>query len=174
MRRNSGEKGLTAQELADALSPFISGGGLVVQSDILSDRTFVSLAGVTIPADGSVPQITEGGQILGPLSYTPLDASNKLQIQINLMWAANATNRLVVALFDGNADSIYSVQQRIHTAAQPDYNSYTTEIIAGSVNARSYTVRVGGNIATTIGRNGVAGAASAVVESSIIITELEP
>lgn len=175
MRQNSGEFGVTPEELAEIIAPFLpGGGGGIVQTDSLLDATFVSIAGVTIPADGSTPQITEGGELLGPLAYTPLDAANILRINFNLSYASNNANRTTFALFDGNTDAIFAPQVRNHTASQPDFVAFVFEVVAGSTIARNYTVRAGSQTSGTISRNGVGGLTNNVQQSSIIVTEFEP
>ena len=175
IRSTSGQAGLSASELANVLAPFLpSGGGKVVQTDSLLDATFVSIAGVTIPADGSTPQITEGGQLLGPLAYTPLDAANILRIGINLFYSSTNANRTTFALFDGNTDAIFAPQVRNHTASQPDFITLIFQVVAGSTLERTYTVRGGSQTSGTIARNGVGALTNLVMQSSIIVTEIEP
>jgi len=115
----------------------------------------VALAGL-IPADNTIPQISEGTQFLS-LSYTPKRAGNKLRIKVDayIVENTNSANNVAIALFqDGGANAIASAAAVV---PKNDFDqglmNISKEITVSSTSAITFTVRGGApNGATTLNR----------------------
>jgi hypothetical protein len=128
--------------------------GTVLQVVNTSTTSFIT-GTTTIPADDTIPQNTEGFEILSA-SITPKSATNKLKITINTFASPSAagTNTLILALFqDSNANAIAG-----NTCAVGSGNTQQMNLIhymtAGTTSATTFKVRIGCNAAGTVGING--------------------
>lgn len=141
-----------------------------------SSTSSVLTGTATIPLDDTIPQNTEGFQILS-VSITPKSASNKLKISINtfLMNSNASSNTHQMALFqDSNANAIAATCQANGTQfmTQMSLIHYMT---AGTTSSTTFNVRVGNNAAGTTTVNGSAGARlyGGVGMSSITVEEIQ-
>lgn len=151
------------------------GFGACVQTANTSTSSVIT-GTATIPLDDTIPQNTEGFQILS-VSITPKSASNKLKISINTFLmnsnASSTTNQL--ALFqDSTANAIAATCHANGSAFMTQINliHYMT---AGTTSSTTFNVRVGNNAAGTTTVNGSAGARyyGGVGMSSITIEEFQ-
>ncbi|NEI60904.1 hypothetical protein [Rhizobium leguminosarum] len=134
---------LTAAQLRDLFLPV----GSVVDSVTAVYATNADLTTV-IPTDDTIPQISEGTQILS-VSITPKSATNKLRIRFNGEGSpAAGPQALVWAIFDGSANAIGAG----HTSGATTANGYPmggeVEVTAGSTSAKTISVRVGAGTGT--------------------------
>ena len=137
--------------------------------------TGVTSGTALIPVDDTIPQSSEGFQVM-TLAITPKATSNNLLIQVVVNLANTAAgNNLVAALFqDSTAGALAAGVQ--FKAGQND----TTQIVfnhfmtAGTVSATTFKVRVGGALAGTTAFNGEGASRilGGVLASSITITEV--
>ena len=141
-----------------------------------SSTSSVITGTTTIPLDDTIPQNTEGFQILS-VSITPKSASNKLKISINTFLmnsnASSTTNQL--ALFqDSTANAIAATCHANGSAFMTQLNliHYMT---AGTTSSTTFNVRVGNNAAGTTTVNGASGARyyGGVGMSSITVEEFQ-
>lgn len=149
------------------------GGSAFVQSVHASTASMTTTSSA-IPNDDSIPQNTEGTELLTQ-AITPTDAANILQIDVIVHGALSATGGFVVALFqDTTANALNAT---LHNTT----NSFAQEavlrhrMVAGTTSATTFKVRVGpGSGTLTI--NGIGGARfmGGVMTSSITITEIAP
>lgn len=106
----------------------------------------------TIPADDTIPQNTEGVEILSA-SITLKSASSKVEVIVHVCGAATAGAFVCFAVFrDSGADAIFSDFQRING----DINAYGFSFpdspgVSGSV---TYKVRLGSNAGQAFYING--------------------
>lgn len=111
-----------------------------------------------IPADDTIPQITEGNEYLTQ-AVTPSSAANILEIEAQLQLASSANNQhMIAALFqdatasalaaaaDGAADSGYEILMRIYH-----------RMLAATTSSTTLRARAGGSAAGTTTLNGVGG-----------------
>lgn len=119
-------------------------------------NTALTLAG-TIPWDDSIPQSTEGSEVL-LATITPSSATNLLRFEATIHWAevANTADYFTVALFrDGTTDALAAAADAASnangrcTAAAP-YSQICTMhfhfiMEAGTTSASTYRIRVGLN-----------------------------
>lgn len=148
-------------------------GGLIQQ--VRTESGALTTCTTIIPNDDTIPQITEGDLVLSQ-AITPLAATSRLLVEVSVRCAANAAVYQTAALFrDGAANSIGAAQ---NVSATADYYNgglnFSVEVIAGSVAATTFTVRLGPSAAASVYFNGQAGSRrlGGVSASSISITEI--
>ena len=139
---------------------------------------------VLIPADDTIPQNTEGAEIL-TLAITPKSATSTLIISVdtNLVEESNAADGCVLcALFrDSTADAIVATIESgkgtgggVYAAMEGAEMSLNTSVSAASTSETTFKLRVGGEQAGTYRWNG--GASSrrlgGVMTTSITIFEV--
>jgi hypothetical protein len=141
-----------------------------------SSTSSVITGTATIPFDDTIPQNTEGFQILS-VSITPKSATNKLKISINtFVCNSNASsNTHQMALFqDSNANAIAATCQSNGAGFMTQINliHYMT---AGTTSSTTFNVRVGNNAAGTTTVNGQSSARlyGGVGMSSITVEEIQ-
>ena len=147
--------------------------GAVLQ--IVNTQTgVVSTGSTTIPNDDTIPQNTEGAEVM-LLSITPKSASNKLKIDVVVNLASAATGNVIAALFqDSTANALAAVAEYTATTNGNIRLVFTHFMTAGTTSATTFKVRVGCNNAGTVTFNGASGARlfGGVMASSITITEI--
>lgn len=179
MRRNDGDPGLSPQELANILAPFLSGSGTVKQIVTANTGALIPVSTV-LPQDDTIPQITEGDQILS-LAITPTDATSRLAVFASANYGiVTATAAGGIALFRDAGPGALAAGKNRGDLTNP-FNAEDipvfADVLAGSTNLTTFTVRLGPNVPGTLDVNGD-GASNRVfggVSSTFIqITEYEP
>jgi hypothetical protein len=137
----------------------------------------VSTGTTIIPADDTIPQITEGNEYM-TLAVTPLSATNKLRIDVVCIATTSAAGASVItaALFqDATAGALACMAQASAAASQQSHLCMTYYMTAGTTSATTFRVRIGGSAAGTTTFNGSAGARlfGGSLASSITITEIK-
>lgn len=119
----------------------------VVQVVEATPITAVVTCATSVPYDDTIPQNTEGNEVI-TAAITPSSATSRIRVEFECQCTPAAAAQIIVGLFvDTTADAL---------AAHTVYNSTTGstlislsyEAAAGSTSARTYKVRVGGNVAT--------------------------
>lgn len=149
------------------------GGGIVVQQ--VTSLTTTSSSGTgTIAWDNSIPQNTEGDELM-TLAITPTSATNRLIITFDAMMGASAANMTALALFqDATANALYTTTQYMIATLQT-HSSFTYSMIAGTTSATTFKVRAGasGGAGTTYFLTTGAGLKyGATPQGTLIITEV--
>lgn len=128
-----------------------------------------------IPLDDTLPQITEGTQVLSR-AITPSSTNNKLLIQVSVQLGGASAGQLVVALFNTdihatNAQAVACAD--MSTAGRIVTASFNVLISAPVASATTFTVRAGaaGADSDFCGSNGAT--VISAPTSSIIITEIK-
>lgn len=148
--------------------------GDVVQ--VVATQTGAVSTGTTIiPRDDTIPQITEGTQVLSQ-AITPTSASSILQIEVLLHVSNSIVGDIVAALFQDSGASAIAVGDAYCSTAQ----GVTPVMIrhrmtAGTTSATTFAVRAGPAASATMTVNGAVGGRyfGGVLFSSITITELK-
>ncbi len=132
----------------------------------------VSTTATAIPYDNTIPQNTEGAEII-TLSHTPKSATNKLYIRAIASLDSDASTQVTLALFkDSDAGAIAA------TAAYISVSSLNValekEFVAGTTSAITFKLRAGG-ASGTLSVNGSDGTRifGGVACTSISITEVK-
>ncbi len=138
-----------------------SGGNPTVQARIVQKQTASTTAvGTTttaIPFDNTIPQKTEGGEVL-TLSITPKATANRLLIHATVLLAHSAVTTVTAALFqDTTADALAASNCSIFTAGGTGHATFFYEMAAGTTSSTTFKLRVGGNTGSTTTWNGSAG-----------------
>ena len=145
---------------------------------VLQVVTFQTGAGATgttlIPADDTIPQITEGTEFM-TLAITPISATSKLLITVICIINGSVNNAMVTALFqDSNVNALaanYGIPGAANLTISPTLIYSKT---SGSTSSTTFRVRAGGNNGGTNTFNGSGGVRQygGVLVSSITIMEI--
>ncbi|MDI1228371.1 MAG: hypothetical protein PSY14_11860 [bacterium] len=121
--------------------------GAVIQSVAATYATNADLSS-TIPNDDSIPQSSEGTEIL-TVSITPTSASSTIEIDFRAMGSAAGTASLIAALFkDSGANALAASAGVAGSVTLPGPLGLIYQESAGSTSARTYKIRVGANTGT--------------------------
>ena len=122
--------------------------GRIIQNVVNYIGTRVAVT-ASIPNDNTIPQITEGGQLISQ-AFTPISASST--IEVTVMFALNQDgstgSAAASALFDTGVSSTDAVRGTTScsntsgTHTIPHVMTYS--VASGSTSARTFSVRVGG------------------------------
>lgn len=140
--------GLTSADVAAAIAAAKPSFGY-------AENTTYSTLTTTTPADDTIPQNTEGTQILST-SITLKSTSSKVAIFVNVNGAATSGAFITLSVFRGSgADAICASVQRINA----DSNMYTLSFVDSPATSGevTYTVRIGPNTVTNFYLNGNSG-----------------
>jgi len=106
--------------------------GSIVQAVTVIDNTTTS-TGTSLPADDTIPQITEGGEVL-TLSITPTSSTNRLIIDAGITASAS-----VVCLFqDSTANCLASMYSN-----QVSQTRLVYTMISGTTSSTTFRIRIG-------------------------------
>lgn len=148
--------------------------GGIVQRVIATDATYRTLS-TAIPVDDTIPQNTEGTEIM-TRAITPKNENSKLVVIVRIVGVfLNATNQIVAAaLFkDSGADSLAAGATQADSASNSNGIVFQYEESAGSTAARTFKVRVGPNSGTAyLHGNSSARRYGGVMVSSIEVLEV--
>lgn len=112
--------------------------GKVVQTAYAEYTAQASITSV-IPFDNTVPQNTEGAQILSA-SITPMSASNRIRASVFLQATCSTDFMGIAALF--RSDSANAIASS-HSNISGMFRDFAVEQVAGVTSTLTYTVRVG-------------------------------
>ena len=149
------------------------GSGAVVQT--VSYQTGAVLTGTTVlPADDTIPQITEGNEYM-TLAITPKSATSKLVISVRAFIAHSAVATIGAALFQDATANALAVGSQVQTTVDTQVHiGFTHVMTSGTTSQTTFRVRIGGHAAGTTTFNGAGGARryGGVMASSIVIQEV--
>ena len=116
----------------------------VVQRGYSAYTTHTALS-TQIPQDDTIPQQTEGTEIL-TVSITPKDAANRLRVRFQGQVGGSQLTFLTAALFrDSTADAVASNGIVNHANGYAYMLGLEYEVAAGSTSATTFKIRVGPN-----------------------------
>lgn len=125
----------------------------VAHSQVLTQGTGTT----TVPVDDTIPQNTEGNEII-TCAITPISATSKLLIEVSLMVAFDADATLVFALFqDSTANALYAIADKAAGTNDQLHTIMRHYMTAGTTSATTFKARVGSNSAGTLTWNGAGG-----------------
>jgi hypothetical protein len=109
----------------------------------------------TIPADDTIPQNTEGSEVL-TVSITPKSATSKLRVRVSIpQFTASAILHVAFALFrDSGANAVAVATQRMIGAGDLMHVAFEHEETSGSTSATTFKLRIGPTSAGTVYVNG--------------------
>lgn len=143
----------------------------VVETDFVTSGTTTA----QIPTDDTIPQITEGLEIM-TASITPKFATSTLYIDVTVNGAVNsAGGAFCAALFrDSTANALAASTKQSSDNDFLNQTTFRVKVPATAATATTFRVRVGPNSAITMTYNGNAGTRKfgGVMTSSIRILEV--
>jgi hypothetical protein len=146
----------------------------LVQTQTFSTGTYAS--GINpIPADNSIPQITEGDQYMS-LTFTPTNAASTLEISVTFNAAIASGSYTIAALFVvGTSNALKSVFTAIAANSGANLSMFHSQV-AGTTSPLTFTVRGGAAAAATMYFNGASGSPffGGTIASQITIKEYLP
>ena len=114
----------------------------VVQT-VTSATTSVITCSTTIPVDNTIPQNTEGTEVITQ-AITPRYANSRLKIEVDVPYGAGGAGYNTGALFvDSTAGAIAAFPMNIDGAGSFQTAKYTYIVSSASTTARTYKLRVG-------------------------------
>jgi hypothetical protein len=148
--------------------------GRVVQV-VNTETGAVSTGSTSIPMDDTIPQITEGFEVM-TLAITPTSATNKLLIEVITVQGNSLGSRFeIAALFqDATANALAAVVEYQGAAGALNTLAIRHYMTAGTTSSTTFRVRIGVDSTGTVSFNGIAGVRQfgGVMASSITITEI--
>jgi hypothetical protein len=117
---------------------------------VYTSATSLSTTAV-IASDGSVPQSSEGGEVLSA-SITPTSATNRIRVTVTATFETNisAVASVVMALFNGAAGAVALASGYQTDNNQPINVFFVYEEVSGGTSAITYSARAGANSAGTL------------------------
>lgn len=163
-------------ELASGIPSWVDkfNAGKLVQQVNVQDGEVATGTTVMID-DDTIPQNTEGDEYI-TLSITPINAANKLKIDVEFNGTHTQNTPFVIALFqDAIANALKGVFHFMSSANDMQVISFSHWMTAGTVSSITFKVRAGSKSAGTTTFNGEGGARrlGGVALSSITITEIQ-
>lgn len=155
------------------------GGGKVQQMKYFMTGAYASQASVQIPQDDTIPQNTEGQEVM-TLAITPTSATSLLKIEVMCSGATSNNGNFTIALFQDTTANALSAAECKGNNSSPnmyDTGALTYVMVAGTTSATTFKVRMGPfSAAGTNYFNGLSGGRKhgGVANSGIIITEITP
>jgi len=142
--------------------------GSIVQVQSVNNLTEIT-GSTAIPADNTIPQITEGIEAV-TLDFTPVFSDSILNIECSCPSIITTPTYAVIALFaDGAADAIAAELSDVSTY---NYKSLYHRMVSGGTSTITFDVRFGPAVSNSITINGDA-ILGGVTSSSITITEVK-
>ena len=99
----------------------------------------------TIPFDDTIPQITEGNEVM-TLAITPTSATSKLLVNVDVSGASNVQGNWTAALFRDSTANALAAAQTKQSDVNPDHLDHlhlTWVADASSTSATTFKVRCG-------------------------------
>ena len=166
----SNTRGLRANSAGTA--PEYSSGNTV---QVVNTQTGTASTATTVfPLDDSIPQNTEGDQLM-TLAVTPTNTANILLVDVTIVLAASIAVWVGVGLFqDSVAGALAATAEYIGDANTGAVIHFRHKMTAGTVSSTTFKIRAGPSSAATLTLNGAGGLRyfGGVQPSSITITEI--
>jgi len=148
--------------------------GKVAQTVIVSNSNYLSTI-ATIPNDDTMPQSTEGVQVL-TASITPRKNTNLLIVSLSVPMSSSASNHVTAALFkDAGVDAIAVSNITAPGADFMVQPSLEFRMISGTTSSVTFSVRVGSNAGNLyVNGQSVGRRYGGVMAAYLKIVEIEP
>ena len=157
------ESGLVTAGAWDASPTVIQlfGAGTPLPGHTLQERTSetgtLATGTTAIPADNSIPQITEGDEYI-TRSITPTSAANLLEVYAQVLGSHTVQTQISAALFqDATANALAVSCCGITTANDAVMLPVEKKLLAATTSSTTFRLRAGGNSGSTFNLNGRGG-----------------
>jgi len=150
-----------AMMAADVASQAELDAGLAVKltGDVIQRARFATgevSTGTTVHANGNIPAITEGNQVMS-LAFTPTSATSILRIRVVTHCGTSVVNTIAMASLHAGGAAIAAAAGYCDTVAGMRQLVIDHEMVAGVTTEITFTVRQGLNLAGTMTFNGTGG-----------------
>lgn len=130
--------------------------------------------GTTLPYDNTVPQNTEGDQVVS-VSITPTNSSNILMIEAVVFGEANVATACMAIFQDSTANALFATAQACNSV--PGCMTIRGYMTAGTTSSTTFKMRCGPGTAGTYTVNGVAAGTGifgggTVPNTTLVVTEI--
>jgi hypothetical protein len=143
----TGSSGQVLTSGGAGVAPTFAAGGICAQV-VTTQTGAVSSSTDTMPYDDTIPQITEGFELM-TLAITPNNSSNILVIETVVQASATGADALSVALFqDTTADALASSTINANQNGRDNF-SFKHVMAAGTTSSTTFRVRAGCTTVTT-------------------------
>jgi hypothetical protein len=124
---------------------------------VRNDTGAVATGGTQIPADDTIPQISEGDQYMTQ-AITPSSAANVLRVRARSMLIQSGAGVVSAALFqDATLNALFAYQDDTLSATGFANATFDALMLAATVAATTLRMRAGPGSAVTVGFNGTSG-----------------
>jgi hypothetical protein len=170
---SDGKVRITSAQSGNALDVASYGQLKIIDTAMVSSSTSSTLTSV-IPGDGTIPQSTEGTQILSA-SITPKSTTNKIRVSAVVFGSPVTANASVVAaLFSSmSANAIGAGYQTQATTGFEVCVCPIAEHVPGVTTAVTYSVRVGATVGNTYINGNSSGNPLSVLASCLVLEEIQ-
>ena len=150
---------------------FGSGSQIRVVQQVNTELGSLATNTTAIPVDDTIPQITEGGEVM-TLAITPSDTTSTLRIDVVVHASNDNDAQMRIALFQDSTANALAAASQIGAVSLMSNMTLTHHMTAGTTSSTTFKVRCGSGSGTTT-FNGFGGARKygGVLSSSITITE---
>lgn len=153
-----------------------SGFGIIAlqRTEVAASTALVTSTGTT-PRDDTIPQVSEGGEVLVG-TFTPLSAASAIEVELNLMVGSLTSNvGLCAALFvDAGADAVAARWLHVPDASTPLNLSFRHRFASPGLSQITFALRLGATSSSSYLNGGnAARVGGGAVRSSMFVTELE-
>ncbi len=127
----------------------------------------------TIPIDDTIPQQTEGGEVM-TVSYTPQSSTSKLYISFGLNCHNSVNASIVCALFrDSTANAIHSIAEYNGNSVFNISNDFVVD--SNTTITTTFKLRIGSTSSGTVTINGIGGTRylGGSMNAYLTVTEIE-
>lgn len=133
----------------NALGVYVNGHGTIAQVVRDTDATYTT-ATTDMPIDNSIPQITEGDEILS-VAITPVNASSTIRVRFRAYVGASAAGLGGCALFvDATAAALDAVPFSVAGTTSFAHPTLEHSESAASTTLRTYRIRCGPDVGTPV------------------------
>ena len=143
---------------------------------VTAQTSAVATGTTTMPFDDTIPQNTEGVEVITQ-AITPINTSSRLLFQGNIMLAHSASaSNMTIALFqDSTADALGATTKLHGSANEMAIVPFLFEMAAGTISETTFKIRIGTQAAGTLTINGQGGVRrnGGVAISLLTITEIK-
>jgi len=131
------------------------GAGQIVQTIEATPNTTATLVTTAIPLDNTIPQNTEGTEVI-TVSITPKSTTSRLRICCSFdMVQAQSTENAIISLFqDSTSDAISATVVYVDFPAQA---SLYHEMVAGTISSTTFKIRLGPTVVNNLSYNRTTG-----------------
>lgn len=148
--------------------------GSVVDRTSVSTATYIGTT-TTIPMDNTVPQNTEGVEILS-VSHTMKSTTNRLYAEFQAWGGTTSPGYVIAALFNGGSNAIGVGVVTVGTAGHVLPVCFDIDFVPGTTSPVTYSIRVGyGGSAAALWLNGDSAGAKfgGIAKSTLVLTEIK-